>query len=176
MQTKTKRLLLLIAAPLTILLVLALAYLAISYGPTTELPSRLSRYHNLGEITLTVDGENVSPNGMEITLHTQFEEHTERIKNGNFRFLHGDYGPNTLTFTIPAALFGGKQDIPVTIEYFNYNNWHVNHYQMEIAIVTQEGTTAMRAQVQAITDREPHIFKNAAASLDDPAMILRASY
>ena len=174
MQTKPRRLFLLVIAGT---LVVLLAYTSVFViALWNELPSRLSRYHNLGEITLSVDGEEVSLDGIEITLRAYDWKQTERITNGNFRFRPGEYGENTIEFTIPAAMYGGKRDIPVTIEYINFNNWHVNHYQMTIAIDTQGGTAAMRAQVQAISDRGPHIFKDAIVSLNDPAMILRASY
>jgi len=173
MQTKTKRLLLFIAG----LLVLLLAYISVfAIALWNELPSRLSRYHNLGEITFSVDGEEASLDGIEITLRTFDRAHAQCIKNGAFKFRQGEHGQDILEFTIPAALFGGEWDIPVTIEYFNYNSWHVNHYRIAIAVDTQEGTAVMRAQVQAISDRGPHIFKDAFVSLNDPAMILRASY
>jgi len=175
MKTKTKRRLFLIAAPLTILLALALAYLAISYGPTTELSCRLAWWHNQGSVNCNANGEAVSLEGIPVTLTTENATENAVIQDGHFLFRKGDYGKNIVHFTIPAALYDGDADIPITAEFFSANSWHVNLFMLPVSINTKSATVNIEGWVLSFTGSEFHYFNTVTAPLDGTEIILAAS-
>jgi len=175
MKTKTKRRLLFIAVPMAVLLILVLACLAISYGPTTELSCRLAWWHNQGSVSCSVDGEAVSLEGIPVALTTENATENAVIQDGHFLFRKGDYGKNTVRFTIPAALYGGDVDIPITAEFFSANSWHVNLFMLPVSINTESATVNIEAWVLSFTDPEFHYFNSITAPLDGTELILKAS-
>ncbi|MCL2495609.1 MAG: hypothetical protein FWE98_08180 [Oscillospiraceae bacterium] len=172
MKKKTKRRFLIIAAPLAVLLVLVLAYALIINGPVTELSSRLARYHNQGIIRFYVDGEPIAFDNVSVTLTTTNTTENAVMQNGSFFFRNGEYGSNTVRFTIPATLYNGSVDIPVAAEYVSENNWNVNVFMMGISINTESETVKVEGLV---TNLDFHYFTTTTVPLDGSEIKLTAS-
>ena len=122
--------LIVVALPLVLRILMVAFVLTV---PRNEMFSRLAWYHNTGYITLTVDGEAVSLDGLEIMLMTDGKTNrdspTHKLKDGGvFHFRQGDYGPNLCDIFIPAELWGGDKPLQVQAQFFSANSWQVNHF------------------------------------------------
>ena len=160
------------AAGAVILLVAAVWGIHFLRAEKSEWPSRLAWYHSLGEVKFFVDGKRIdlNENSISLNLHDGKRwEHT-KFRQNSFRFRKIDYGKITLLFTVQAEGYC----IPVSIEYVNIANWHVNHYTIEISANMQAGTVTAGGQVQAITEREPHPFNSITIPLDNAAIYITA--
>ncbi len=102
-----------------------------------ELPQRLAPYHNSGDITVTLDGEQITLDGISInewSVYTQSEtEKLATVKNNKFKFQEGSYGENIFCFVVPVDVYG---DVAVTFGHFNTNWWHEVHYDIQLNLVT----------------------------------------
>ncbi|MBE7042134.1 MAG: hypothetical protein E7399_01380 [Ruminococcaceae bacterium] len=124
----------LIIAGMIIILIALLFYGCGFFSYIPELSSRLARYHNHGEISLFVDGEQVTLDQCPITMGKfDFPLETSKIKNNSFRFKTGTYGTNEFHFEV----LGVNVDFGI----FNTNWWHVLYYDIELHLMTNgDGT------------------------------------
>ncbi|MCL1951715.1 MAG: hypothetical protein FWF60_04780 [Oscillospiraceae bacterium] len=183
MKKKTKPWVLVLEALVAFALLSPLGYVGyvavrrIIINNPTELSSRLARYHNGGSVLFALDGAllQLKTDGIPITLQTERATEGTVLNNSYFRFRKGDYGKNTVRFTIPAALYDGKADIPVTAEYFNANGWHVNAWHISVLADRETGTVTVIGFVQPLTDTHRHEFNTVTAPLDGTEIILTAS-
>ncbi len=106
-----------------------------------EIPSRLAKYHNTGNVTITVDGEKVNLNGVELLYKNDLGENIETVKlnDSGFKFKDGQYGVNTFSLKVPCDILN---EIAVEFGQFNTNWWHVCRYDVNVEITTNEDKTA----------------------------------
>ena len=105
----------------------------------SEIPSRLALYHNTGKINVTIDGEPIDLNDVEITYagDGNFIKST-KVSDGKFKFRKGLYGVNTFSFELPNDKVNG---VAVEFGHFNCNWWHVVNYDVNVDIVSNDDTT-----------------------------------
>jgi len=151
-----------------------LGYFFIINGPSSELSSRLASWHNQGSIILYVDGKETTLNDIPVSLEIEGIVEESVIRHGKFLFQKGEYGRNSVRFTIPAALYEGVYDIPITAEYTNFNNWHVNLYLMNITVDTQSATVKIEGHVYTATDIAFHPFNSTIVPLDGSEITVKA--
>jgi hypothetical protein len=141
--------------------------------------SKFFRSHTTGEIKLKINGDEITLDNVDITLKiNENSEINSSINNGRFRFLKGDKGSNMCIFRIPAELFNGKEDVICHAEYISSNNWHINDFHINIAIVTS-GDIKIYANgfVKTKSEKEPCAFNEISKliSENDSTIMLYAS-
>lgn len=91
---------------------------------------------NEGSIHLTVNGQPINLNNIEITMEGEAPDYMSIINNNRFSF-KGFYYWNYFSFTIPSGLLDGyRSDIKVDFETLNGNWWHHVIHTLDINIVT----------------------------------------
>lgn len=136
-------------------LIVVAVFLAIDNELMAEIPSRLARYHNTGEISVTIDNEKIELDDCEITYNSEAPGEpleTEHIKKGKFKFKKGMYGGNIFSFNIP-----GYEQLTVKFGDFNTNWWHVNDYDVDVNIVLNDDFT-LSATVKQIVYTEKRLL------------------
>lgn len=103
-----------------------------------ELPQRLALYHNTGDVTVTVNGEQIDLNGISIEEGAFYElssqiEKVATIDNNTFKFKKGSYGTNMFRFSAFVNEYG---NVTVEFGHFNTNWWHEVHYDIELNLIT----------------------------------------
>lgn len=116
---------------------------------TTHYKYHFWPYHHRGNIDVTLDGETLDIDGLELSfyldsfhyisdLKDQSLEGFEcsEIKNGRFTIGGGDYGTNAFRIILPQSKFPILQssDTIIVFGFFNTNNWHVYNYDVQISI------------------------------------------
>ncbi|MBQ4556635.1 MAG: hypothetical protein IJA60_03195 [Clostridia bacterium] len=124
----------------TVIAIAALATILILGNPELmeELPQRLALYHNTGNVTVTVNGEQIDLDGISINEGAFYEvssqiEKVVTIDNNAFKFKEGSYGTNMFRFSTPVNEYG---DVTVEFGHFNTNWWHEVHYDIELNLIT----------------------------------------
>ena len=117
--------------------IILIALLLFGFGLAPYLPElryRLAGYHNYGEISLFLNGSQVTLDQCPITMGMfDFPSETSKIKNNSFRFKTGTYGRNEFHFEV----LGVNVDFGI----FNTNWWHVLYYDIELHLITNgDGT------------------------------------
>lgn len=101
-----------------------------------EISSRLAKYHNTGEINVTIDGEKIPIDGTQIDFicDGDFVE-TTTSEEGSFKIKDGSYGENTFEFKIRETEFA-----PITVKFGHFNTswWHVVNYKIDIDLLSDE--------------------------------------
>lgn len=100
--------------------------------------ARVFLNHNIGKISLIVNGEKKMLHDIDITLiYGELKNESEsKIKNNEFKFRQGDYGENKCIFKLPAKIYDGHTDIVCEVCYFSANNWNINNFVINILITT----------------------------------------
>ena len=99
-----------------------------------ELSQRLSRYHNKGNITLTINNKKEKLNNIPIVLTTDEQTEEQVIKDNKFSFKKGVYGYADINFKIPSKLLPDKKEINVIFESNSSNWWYVVNYELKIEL------------------------------------------
>jgi len=105
-----------------------------------ELLSRFSDYHNAGEIFVTLNGERIELDNIELNFECDCSESPiiTKINDNRFKIEEGVYGPNYFSFDIPTELF---PRLAVRFGQFNTNWWHVADYKIEIDLTENTNST-----------------------------------
>lgn len=115
--------------------------------------------HNIGKVLLTVDGKEIKLDNIDITLTCENSESTSKIKNGKFKFRKGDHGKNMCSFTIPSEIYNGKIDVICEVLYISSNNWHINDFNINISITTDDEIKVLAdGFVKTKSEKEPYYF------------------
>lgn len=104
-----------------------------------ELQFRISKYHTLGNILVTVDEReiNISDVPLQLFCDGNIVESTS-IDNNAFSIRKGEYGLNEYRFILPLSNENlNINNIVIKIEHFNTNWWHVNDIFIYINISTE---------------------------------------
>lgn len=99
-----------------------------------ELFQRLSRYHNKGDITLTINNKKEKLNNIPIILTTDEQTEEQVMKDNKFSFKKGVYGYADINFKIPSKLLPDKKEINVILESDSSNWWYVVNYELKIEL------------------------------------------
>ncbi len=116
-----------------------------------EIPSRLAKYHNTGEISVVMNGESIDIDKLELQFKSDSGEtvETAKISDSKFKFKNGIYGFNTFSLTIPSDTVN---EIVVEFGQFNTNWWHVCDYDVDVVFFENNKEITAQLNTQLTID------------------------
>jgi hypothetical protein len=109
--------------------------------------------HVSGTVCLTVDGARVPLRAEDFTNQTHEYMFGRRLRvrpradgSAKITWRAGDYGPYACSLRVPGL------DEPIHLEVYQYNNWNVCRFELEILVDREAGTVEYRCHTRTLNE------------------------
>ena len=110
-------------------------------------------YHNKGNIQVRINGKKLDLDGTKLSFDGA---ENSTIKNNKFKFIIGEYGPNTFIFKIPknSLSMSNNRDLTIEFGHMNFNDWYVNQIELHLDFKTNSENPTLTSYLTYTYDEE----------------------